>query len=95
VGEYHGKQTFLCSAIPEKCAFLAKFSEPSFRMTNEKFSMTYFQFRLNALVAACRAAALRPGVFALSSYRSIDGERHLTQRRQDSRAQRKSISILS
>jgi hypothetical protein len=32
-------------------------------------------------------AALRPGVFALSSYRSIDGERHLTQGA-DSRAQR-------
>jgi hypothetical protein len=39
-------------------------------------------------------AALRPGVFALSSYRSMAGERHLTQRREDSRAQRKSISIL-
>ena len=42
----------LCSAIPENRAFLAKFSEPSFRMTNEKFSMTNFQFRLSALVAA-------------------------------------------
>jgi hypothetical protein len=50
---------FLCSAIPENRAFLAKFSEPSFRMTNEKFSMTNFQFRLSALVAACRAVALR------------------------------------
>jgi hypothetical protein len=38
----------LCSAIPENRAFLAKFSEPSFRMTNEKFSMTNFQFGLNA-----------------------------------------------
>jgi len=49
---------FLCSAIPENRAFLAKFSEPSFRMTNEKFSMTNFQFRLSALVAACRAVTL-------------------------------------
>jgi hypothetical protein len=36
----------LCS---ENRAFLAKFSEPSFRMTNEKFSMTNFQFSLSAL----------------------------------------------
>jgi hypothetical protein len=28
-------------------------------MTNEKFSMTTFQFRLSALVAACRAKALQ------------------------------------
>jgi hypothetical protein len=29
----------LCSAIPENCAFLAKFAEPSFQMTNDKFSI--------------------------------------------------------
>jgi hypothetical protein len=29
-------------------------------MTNEKFSMTNFQFRLNALVAACRTAPFAP-----------------------------------
>jgi hypothetical protein len=33
-------------------------------MTNEKFSMTNSQFRLNALVAACRAATLHPGALA-------------------------------
>jgi hypothetical protein len=49
-----------CSAIPENCSFLAKFSEASFQMTNEKFSMTNFQFRLSALVAACRAAPPLP-----------------------------------
>ena len=32
----------------ENCAFLAKSSEPPFRMTNEKFSMTHFQFRPGA-----------------------------------------------
>jgi hypothetical protein len=53
----------LRSAIPENRAFLAKLSEPSFRMTNEKFSMTNFQFRLSALVAACRAAVLCKKVF--------------------------------
>jgi hypothetical protein len=55
--ERHLNQSFLCSAIPENCAFLAKFSEPSFRMTNEKFSMTDFQSAL--LVATCRAATWR------------------------------------
>jgi hypothetical protein len=46
-------QRFGCgSPIPEKCAFLEKFSEPPFQMTNDKFSMTNFQFRLSALVAA-------------------------------------------
>jgi hypothetical protein len=49
----------LCSAIPGNCAFLAKFSKSSCRMTNEKFSMTNFQFRLSALVAACRAVPVR------------------------------------
>jgi hypothetical protein len=49
----------LCSAIHENCAFLAKFSELSFEMTNDKFSMTNFQFRLSDLVAACRAASLQ------------------------------------
>jgi hypothetical protein len=38
----------LCGSIPENCAFLTKFSEPSFRMTNEKFSMTNSQFRPGA-----------------------------------------------
>jgi hypothetical protein len=51
---------FLRSAIPENRAFLAKFSKPSSQMTNEKFSMTNFQFRLSALVAACRAVAVLP-----------------------------------
>jgi hypothetical protein len=37
-------------------------------MTNDKFSMTNFQFRLSALVAA--SAALRPGVFALNFFSS-------------------------
>jgi hypothetical protein len=49
----------LCSAIPENCAFLAKFPERSSPMTNDKFSMTNSQFRLGVLVAACRAAPLR------------------------------------
>jgi len=55
----------LRSAIPENRAFLAKFSEPSFRMTNDKFSMTNFQFSLSALVATCRAASSRLMPFAL------------------------------
>jgi hypothetical protein len=38
---------------------LAEPSEASFRMTNEKFSMTNSQFRLSALVAAGRAAPSR------------------------------------
>jgi hypothetical protein len=59
-----GNPAFLCSAIPENRAFFAKFSEPSFRMTNEKFSMTNFQFRLSALVAACRAVSWRLRAFA-------------------------------
>jgi hypothetical protein len=59
------KAEVLCSEIPENCSFLAKFSEPSFRMANEKFSMTNFQFRLSALVAA--SAALRLCVFSLDS----------------------------
>jgi len=52
----------LCSAIPENCVFPAQSSKPSFRMTNEKFSMTDSQFRRSALVAACRAVSLRLGV---------------------------------
>jgi hypothetical protein len=36
-------------------------------MTNEKFSMTNSQFRLSALVAACRAGSLRLRAFALNS----------------------------
>jgi hypothetical protein len=55
------------SAIPENCPFLAKLSKSSCRMATEKFSMTNFQFRLCALVAACRAAPWRPGVFAFIS----------------------------
>jgi hypothetical protein len=51
-GKLNGNPTFLCSGIPENCAFLAKSSEPSFRMTNEKFSITNCQFRPGALVAA-------------------------------------------
>jgi hypothetical protein len=47
----------LSAVVLTKVEALAKFSEPSFRMTNEKFSMTNFQFGLNALVAA--PAALR------------------------------------
>jgi hypothetical protein len=43
------------TAIPGDCAFLAKFSKSPSQMTNEKFSMTNFQFRLSALVAACCA----------------------------------------
>ena len=58
----------LCIAIPGNCAFLAKVSKSSCRMTNEKFSMTNFQFRLSALVAACRTVPLHPGVFASISY---------------------------
>ncbi len=42
----------LCSANSKNASFLAKFSEPSFRMTNERFSMTNFQFRRSGLVAA-------------------------------------------
>jgi hypothetical protein len=42
---------------------LAKFSKPFFRMTNEKFSMTNFQFRFSALVAA--SAAPSRSAFAL------------------------------
>jgi len=53
------KSEVLCGAIPENCAFLAKFPERSSPMTNDKFSMTNFQFRLGVLVAACRAAPLR------------------------------------
>ena len=52
----------LRSAIPDNCVLLAKSSEPSFRMTNEKFSMIDSQFRRSALVAACRAVSLRLGV---------------------------------
>jgi hypothetical protein len=52
----------LRSAIPDNCVLLAKSSEPSFRMTNEKFSMKDSQFRRSALVAACRAVSLRLGV---------------------------------
>jgi hypothetical protein len=47
---------------------------------------------VNIMESTPSFAALQPGVFALSSYRSMAGERHLTQRR--SRTQRKSISIL-
>jgi hypothetical protein len=54
----------LCSAISENCTFLAKFSESSFRMTNEKFTMTNSQFRFSALVATGRAGALRLRAFA-------------------------------
>jgi hypothetical protein len=36
-------------------------------MTNDKFSMTNFQFRLSVLVAACRAASSRLCAFALKS----------------------------
>jgi hypothetical protein len=49
----------LGGALPENCVFLAKSSEPSFRMTNQKFSMTDFQFRRRALVAVCRAVPWR------------------------------------
>jgi hypothetical protein len=49
----------LCSAIHKNYAFSEKFS----KITNNKFSMTNFQFRLSALVAA--AAALRPRDSAL------------------------------
>jgi hypothetical protein len=48
----HPPEVNLASAIPENRAFLAKFSKPSFRMTNEKFPMTNLQFSLSALVAA-------------------------------------------
>jgi len=50
----------LRSAIPENCLFLAKFSERSFRMTNDKFSMRNFQFRRSPLVAALPRCALAP-----------------------------------
>jgi len=43
----------LFALLLPRIAFLAKFSKSSSRMTNEKFSMTDFQFRLSALVAAC------------------------------------------
>ena len=49
----------LFSAIPDNCAFLAKFSESSSQMTNDKFSMTNSQFRLSPLVAACPAKPWR------------------------------------
>jgi hypothetical protein len=39
-------------SMPENCALLAEFSEPSFPMTNEKFPMTDFPFMLSALVVA-------------------------------------------
>jgi hypothetical protein len=40
-------------------------------MTNDKFSMTNFQFRLSDLVAACRAAPLRLCVENISFIREI------------------------
>ena len=50
------------SAMPENRVCVARLSEPTFRMTNEKFSMTNFQFRRSALVAALpRCALASPG----------------------------------
>jgi hypothetical protein len=46
------KSASIRSAIRENCAFLAKLSEASFPITNDKFSIANFQFRLGALVAA-------------------------------------------
>jgi hypothetical protein len=57
-----GRAAPFCSAIPENCAFLAKFPERCSPMTNDKFSMTNSQFRSTTLVAApprCAFAALR------------------------------------
>jgi hypothetical protein len=48
----------ISQAFIAQAAFLAKFSKSSCRMTNEKFSMTNFQFRLSALAATCRVASL-------------------------------------
>jgi hypothetical protein len=41
--------------MPKSVQFTPESGLMDFRMTYEKFSMTNFQFRLNALVAACRA----------------------------------------
>jgi hypothetical protein len=52
-----------------------KIFQPPFQMTNNKFSMTNFQFSLAYLVAACRAASLRLCVqISFLSVKSPDSE---------------------